>query len=142
MNVEAKTLRTLGVDRVMLAGGRTDLRRGAYGLAALVQLRYGMDPLQNDVVWLFCGKRRDRIKCLAFTPKGLICSSFILLDVVQWPRSTEDLIELDADAFERFLNGEIVVPKQRSRQIAEEQRQLESTHGNEQPAANIEQSFE
>lgn len=120
MNIEAATLKALGVNKVMVAGGRTDLRRGAYGLAALVKLRYKMDPLQNDTVWLFCGRRRDRIKCLAFTPRGLTCTTFFLLNAVQWPRGTNEMIELDEEGFERFLDGEVVGPMRRSRRKATE----------------------
>ena len=34
-----------GIKRVIVACGRTDLRRGIDGLAAIIRLAYGLDPL-------------------------------------------------------------------------------------------------
>lgn len=50
--------------KVILAVGKSDLRRGIDGLAAMVRLKYGLDPLQEDTLFLFCGVRRDRLKGL------------------------------------------------------------------------------
>ena len=50
-----------GADRVYIACGYTDLRRGIDGLAAMVQQQFHLDPFTNTL-FLFCGRRRDRIK--------------------------------------------------------------------------------
>ena len=47
---------------MVLACGRTDLRRGIDGLAAMVRLAYGLDPLEEGTLFLFCGVKKDRIK--------------------------------------------------------------------------------
>ena len=52
-----------GADRVYIACGYTDLRRGIDGLAVLVQQQFNLDPFTNTL-FLFCGRRRDRIKAL------------------------------------------------------------------------------
>ena len=52
-----------GADRVYIACGCTDLRRGINGLAAIVQQQFNLDPFTNTL-FLFCGRRRDRIKAL------------------------------------------------------------------------------
>ena len=52
-----------GADRVFLATGFTDLRRGIDGLAAIVQQQFELDPFTNTL-FLFCGRRRNRIKAL------------------------------------------------------------------------------
>ena len=52
-----------GADRVYIACGYTDLRRGIDGLAALVQQQFNLGPFTNTL-FLFCGRRRDRIKAL------------------------------------------------------------------------------
>ena len=41
----------------------TDLRKGIDGLAALVQQEFQLDPF-TSTLFLFCGRRRDRIKAL------------------------------------------------------------------------------
>jgi transposase len=48
--------------KTILAVGRSDLRKGIDGLAAMVKLKYGLDPLEKDTLFLFCGVRRDRLK--------------------------------------------------------------------------------
>ena len=53
------------VERIIIATGRTDLRRGIDGLATLVRLNYGINPL-DGTLFLFCGTKRDRIKGLLF----------------------------------------------------------------------------
>ena len=50
-----------GADKVYIACGYTDLRKGIDGLARLVQQQFALDPFTNTL-FLFCGRRRDRIK--------------------------------------------------------------------------------
>ena len=52
-----------GADRVFIACGYTDLRLGIDGLATLVQQQFDLDPFSN-MLFLFCGRRCDRIKAL------------------------------------------------------------------------------
>ena len=60
-----------GADRVFIACGYTDLRRGIDGLAALVQREFHLDPFTNTL-FLFCGRRRDRIKALYWEGNGFV----------------------------------------------------------------------
>ena len=57
------------VDHIYLACGYTDLRRGIDGLAQIVQQQFELDPFSNSL-FLFCGKRRDRIKALLWEGDG------------------------------------------------------------------------
>ena len=74
-----------GADRVYIACGYTDLRRGINGLAVLVQQQFNLDPFTNTL-FLFCGRCRDRIKALYREGNG-----FVLLykrlesGYFQWP---------------------------------------------------------
>lgn len=52
-----------GADKVYIACGYTDLRKGIDGLASMVQQQFQLDPFTNTL-FLFCGRRRDRIKGL------------------------------------------------------------------------------
>ena len=61
-----------GVDRVYIACGYTDLRRGIDSLAALVQQQFNLDPFANTL-FLFCDRRRDRIKAFYREGNGLFC---------------------------------------------------------------------
>ena len=55
-----------GFSRIIIACGRTDLRRGIDGLAAIVQEQFQMDPGEKNVLFLFCGTKPDRIKGLVY----------------------------------------------------------------------------
>lgn len=79
-----------GADRVYIACGYTDLRRGIDGLAVLIQQQFHLDPFTNTL-FLFCGRRRDRIKALYWEGNG-----FVLLykrlesGSFQWPRKESE----------------------------------------------------
>ena len=53
-----------GIKRVVIAIGRTDLRLGVDGLARVVKKEFDLDPFEPGVLFLFCGRRADRIKGL------------------------------------------------------------------------------
>ena len=52
-----------GAAHIYIACGYTDLRRGIDGLAGIVQKKFALDPFA-DSLFLFCGRRRDRMKAL------------------------------------------------------------------------------
>lgn len=54
----------VGVKRIIIACGRTDLRKGIDGLAQIIGTKYDLNPFEKDVLFLFCGVRGDRIKGL------------------------------------------------------------------------------
>ncbi|UIF88211.1 IS66 family insertion sequence element accessory protein TnpB [Cupriavidus sp. UYPR2.512] len=56
--------------RVWLAAGGTDMRRGMYGLAALVQSTLGRDSFSGHI-FLFRGRRGDLIKILGSSGKSV-----------------------------------------------------------------------
>ena len=54
---------------IYIACGYTDLRRGIDGLASIVQSQFQLDPFQK-MLFLFCGRRQDRIKGLYWEGDG------------------------------------------------------------------------
>ena len=54
-----------------MAAGYTDLRRGIDGLAGIVQEQFQLDAF-DDTLFLFCGRRSDRIKGLYWDNNGFI----------------------------------------------------------------------
>lgn len=58
-------------DRVYIACGYTGLRCGIDGLAAMVQQQFQLDSFSNTL-FLFCGRRRDRIKALYWEGNGFV----------------------------------------------------------------------
>lgn len=92
--------------RIILAVGKSDLRKGIDGLAALVRLKYGLDPLEKDTLFLFCGNRRDRIKGLLWTGDRYILVYMRLIDGrFQWPRTADEARHLTGEEFMRLMDG-------------------------------------
>ena len=94
-----------GADRVYIACGYTDLRRGIDGLAALVQQQFSLDPFTNTL-FLFCGRRRDRIKGLYWEGNG-----FVLLykrlesGSFQWPWKESEAKSLTPQQYRWLMEG-------------------------------------
>ena len=51
-----------GFQKIYLATGYTDLRRGMEGLANIIRFHFHLDPYDRNTLFLFCGKRTYRIK--------------------------------------------------------------------------------
>ena len=80
-----------GADKIYIACGCTDLRKGIDGLARLVQQQFALDPFANTL-FLFCGRRRDRIKGLYWEKDGFILLSKRLEQgAYQSPRSESEV---------------------------------------------------
>lgn len=59
---------------IYLLTGYTDMRKGIDGLIAIVAGAFNLDPTENGSVFLFCGKRTDRMKALLYEGDGwLLC---------------------------------------------------------------------
>ena len=90
---------------VYIACGYTDLRRGIDGLATVVKSQFQMDPFQR-ALFLFCGRRRDRIKALYWEGDGfLLLSKRLESGSCQWPRSTEEVHALTPQQYRWLMEG-------------------------------------
>ena len=80
---------TQGAEHIYLACGPTDFRKQIEGLAALVSLRYHLDPYSPACVFLFCNRKKNCLKALRFDKDGfLLATKKLLPDMVfQWPKS-------------------------------------------------------
>ena len=87
------------------------MRKSIDGLAAIVQQQFQMDPFQ-PVLFLFCGKRRDRIKVLLWEGDG-----FVLLykrlenGSFKWPRTKEEAMEVTPEQYHMLMQGLEIVAK-------------------------------
>ena len=62
-------LTDVGAERVYLACGPTDMRKSIDGLAAIVQVRFQLDPFSSN--WFaFCNRDRDKLKILRWDNNG------------------------------------------------------------------------
>ena len=99
-----------------IACGYTNLRLGIDGLAAVVTQQYG-GQLDEDSLFLFCGRRTARIKALYWTGDGYVLLYKRLSNgKFQWPISEAELKLLDSQSFRWLLEclcieQETAIPK-------------------------------
>jgi transposase len=76
--------------RVYLAAGATDMRKGFDGLYGMARDRLGIDPLSGHL-FVFCNRRRNRLKVLYWDGSGLwICSKRLEKGRFSWPAQGDD----------------------------------------------------
>ena len=93
------------VEKHYVACGYTDMRRGIDGFAAIVSQQFGAQ-LCEDSLFLFCGRRTDRIKALYFSGDGYVLLYKRLNNgAFQWPRSEQELRLLDKRSFPSAANN-------------------------------------
>ena len=94
-----------GAEKVYIACGYTDIRKGIDGLAAMVQQVFELDPFTNTL-FLFCGRRRDRIKGLYWEGDGFILVYKRLeRGVYQWPRNEREAREITPQQYRWLMEG-------------------------------------
>ena len=95
-----------------LVTGYTDLRRSIDGLAAIVQAQLKLDPY-SSALFLFCGRRCDRIKGLLWEGDGfLLLHKRLDNGKFRWPRNETEALLLTEQQIRWLLEGlEIEQPK-------------------------------
>ena len=96
----------LYVKKIMLAVGYTDLRKGIDGLSHIIGTKYDLNPFEKDVLFLFCGKRSDRIKGLLWEGDGFLLLYKRIEDgSFTWPRSEKEAAELSPEQYKMLMMG-------------------------------------
>ena len=98
-------LKEIRFPQVYLVCGYTDMRRSVDGLAGIVKQNFGLEPCSGSL-FLFCGKRRDRMKALLWEDDGFLLM-YKRLDngAFQWPRSESEAKLLTQDQFVWLMQG-------------------------------------
>ena len=95
------------VNAIYIVCGYTDMRKSIDGLCAIISDTFCMDPSGN-ALYLFCGKRCDRIKAILREPDGF-CMLYKRLDVqsgrFHWPRNRNDIRQLTWKQFDWLMSG-------------------------------------
>lgn len=95
--------------RIYLAAGATDLRKSFDSLSALVSGVLQGDPLSGHL-FVFCNRRRDRLKALCWDQTGLwICAKRLEGGRFWWPENAPSMgagkVELSAARLAALLEG-------------------------------------
>lgn len=101
-------------DEIYIVCGYTDMRKSIDGLCAVVEDKLHMDP-RRSAIFLFCGRRCDRIKILMWEPDGFVLL-YKRLSAVQgryrWPRNKDEVRNLTWREFDWLMSGiDIEQPK-------------------------------
>lgn len=101
-----------GFKRIYIACGQTDLRRGIEGLAAMIRFQFKLDPYDKDTLFLFCGKKNNRIKGLLWEGDGfLLLYKRLEVGAYSWPRNTSEALEITPQQYRLLMEGFSIVAK-------------------------------
>lgn len=114
-----------GFKKVYLATGVTDLRRGIEGLASIVRFEFQLDPYDKDTLFLFCGRKSDRIKGLIWEGDGfLLVYKRLYNGAFRWPRNKKEAMEITHEQYHMLMRGLEVVARHPIEQIKEPPRAM------------------
>lgn len=96
---------------IYIVCGYTDLRYGIDSLAQTVKEHFALSPFSSDTIFLFCGRRSDRIKALVWEGDGfLLLYKRLEAGRFKWPRTESDLRNLTHEEFARLMQGFTIDP--------------------------------
>ena len=93
--------------------GYTDMRKSIDGLCTIIRDQLHMEPGHSSALYLFCGKRCDRIKAILHESDGFVLL-YKRLDAhvgrYQWPRSRNGImvpvtVNVDLEPMLRFQDA-------------------------------------
>ena len=94
------------IRKVVIACGYVDLRKGIDGLSMIIGDRYRQNPFEKGTLFLFCGRRSDRIKGLPWMGNGfLLLYKRLESGSLSWPRTSEEAAELTEETFQYLMLG-------------------------------------
>ncbi|MEG2375043.1 MAG: IS66 family insertion sequence element accessory protein TnpB [Anaerovoracaceae bacterium] len=95
------------VANIYIITGKTDMRKSIDGLCSIVLDQLKENPDSNSI-YLFCGKRCDRIKILLKEPDGLVLL-YKRLSVssgrYRWPRNEQEAKLISWQQFDWLMSG-------------------------------------
>lgn len=95
-----------GFDHIYIAPGYTDMRKGIDGLIAKVGYGMRLNPFQEKVLFLFCGRSANKIKGLVWEKDGfLLLYKRVDKGSYVWPRTAAEAMSLTQEQFERLMSG-------------------------------------
>ena len=106
-------------ETVYIVTGYTDLRYGIDTLAAIIESKLGKKPFVHNTIYLFCGRKTDRIKGLVWESDGyLLLYKRLEQGHFQWPRSESEVRNLTSQQFRWLMEGLTIAPKKSVQPVA------------------------
>ena len=102
------TVRHAFADEIYVICGYTDMRKSIDGLCAVVKDQLNMNPSRPNAIYLFCGRRSDRIKVLLHEREGFVLL-YKRLDAnvgkYRWPRNRNEVKPITWRQFDWLMSG-------------------------------------
>ena len=93
-------------EHIYIALGYTDLRSGIDRLVAIIKNDFDLDPYDKGSIFLFCGRRTDRIKAIVFEEDGIVLLYKRLADgKYQWTRTASEVQEITPQQYRWLMDG-------------------------------------
>ena len=107
-----------GFRHIYIACGYTDLRKGIDGLAGIIQQEFHMDPFEEGSLFLFCGRRTDRMKALLYEGDGFLLLYKRLADGrFRWPRNEKEVRNITPQQYRWLMDGLEVLQTKKIRRV-------------------------
>lgn len=93
--------------RIFLVAGPTDMRKSFTGLSGIARERLGATPASRDL-FLFCNRRRNRLKVLVYDPSGVwVLAKRLDRGTFAWPalRDGKETVEYREEELALLLGG-------------------------------------
>lgn len=91
--------------KVYIITGQTDMRKSIDGLMSIVAHTFQLDPYSSSL-FLFCGRRCDRIKALLYEQTGFtLLYKRLEQGRFQWPRDRNEAEIITRDQLKWLLQG-------------------------------------
>lgn len=102
-------------DQIYIICGYTDMRKSIDGLCAVIKDQLEVEPENSRSLYLFCGRRCDRVKALFHEDDGFVLL-YKRLDFqvgkYRWPRDKNEVKSLTRKQFDWLMSGlDIEQPK-------------------------------
>ena len=97
--------------KIYIAVGYTDLRNNIDGLSSIIERKYKLSPFDEGTLFVFCGRKSDRIKALLWEGDGFLLLYKRIEDGrFLWPRNKDELRMITMDQFKDLLSGLLIDP--------------------------------
>lgn len=95
-----------GFSKIYIKPGFTDMRKGIDGLKLIIGRDLKLNPFQENVLFLFCGRNSSKIRGLVWEGDGFL----MLYKRVEdgryiWPRTQQEAMNITQEQFELLMKG-------------------------------------